>query len=141
VREEARGKVLLTAAVLEGLLDRLYEQLERLRLELKRKQFELTEAEGQAGSSRIVVGRNQRLNTRLPGNVSQEDVAMADGQLKAANARVDIQRVEIEEVEMRIAQTERRAARLKQVLKLAGSAKTSGIGAAAGSSTATPSSR
>jgi len=126
-REEARGKVLLTAAILEGLYDELVEQNERFSLELKRKKAEFVQAQAQRQVPASVVARNIRLNVRKAGMVGDEDVAKAEGELKAAEAFVEVKRVEIEELELRWDQQRRRAERIKQVIALADRAKASGI--------------
>jgi hypothetical protein len=126
LRAKARGRFLLTSAILEGLRDELDEQDERYKLQLQKKQFEVAEAEGQSEASQAAVTRNQRLNTRLPGTASTEDVAKAEGEFKAANARVLIKRVELQEVELRRAQGKRRAMHIKQLLQPAERLKASG---------------
>jgi len=126
-REEARGKVLLTAAILEGLHDELVEQDERFRLEFRRKRAELAQAQAQREVAAVVVARNHRLNERKAGMVAEEDVAKAEAELKGAEALVEVNRVEIEELELRRDQQQRRATRIKQVIALADRAKASGV--------------
>ncbi len=123
VREAAGSKVLLNAASLEGLADELDEQSERLELEIRRKQFEVTEAEGQQEAARSVCARNARLNARITGAVGAEDVAKAEAELKAATARVDVKRVEVAELVLRKTQAQRQVAAIRQALRLAEQAK------------------
>jgi RNA polymerase sigma factor (sigma-70 family) len=116
--EQTRGKVLLAAAVLEGLDDDLADELDQLRLEMKKKTAELHQAQAQRDVAASVVARNSRLNERKPGTVSEFDVARADGELNIAEAQIDAKRAEIEEVSLRAARSTRRRDRIAQAIRL-----------------------
>jgi len=116
--EQTRGKVLLAAAVLEGLDDDLADELDRLRLEMKKKTAELHQAEAQKDVAAIVIARNTRLNQRMPGTVSESDVAKADAELKIAEAQIEGKRAEIEGVSLQAARSSRRRDRIAQAIRL-----------------------
>jgi RNA polymerase sigma factor (sigma-70 family) len=116
--EQTRGKVLLLAAVLAGLDDDLADELDRLRLEMKRKMAELHQVQGQREVATIVAARNTRLNERRPGIVSDDDVAKAKAELKVAEAQVEAKRAEIEEVSLQAARATRRRDRIAQAIQL-----------------------
>ncbi len=98
--ELTRGKVLLAAAVLEGLDDDLADELDRLRLETKKKLAELHQAEAQKDVAAIVVARNTRLKQKAV--ISEDDVAKADAELRIAEAQIESKRVEIEELALQV---------------------------------------
>jgi len=127
--EKAKGKVLLIAARLDGLYDELVDQNDRFRLEFKRKRAELAQAEAQREVPASVVARNQRLNQRKAGTVSDEDLAKAHGELKSAEALVEIKNVEIQELELRREQSRRQGERIRQVIAMAGRVKAGGVAA------------
>jgi RNA polymerase sigma factor (sigma-70 family) len=116
--EQTRGKVLLAAAVLEGLDDDLADELDRLRLEMKKKTAELHQAQAQRDVAASVVARNSRLNERKPGTANEFDVAKADGELNIAEAQIDAKRAEIEEVSLQAARSTRRRERIAQAIRL-----------------------
>jgi RNA polymerase sigma factor (sigma-70 family) len=122
-REEARGKVLILAAQLEGLDEDLADEVARLNLELRRKQAARDKAEAQEEVASYPAARNHRLNQRKQGTVSAEDVAKAEGELKVAKAGLQIANAEVAEVELRILQLRRRRDRIKTVITLADRAK------------------
>jgi multidrug resistance efflux pump len=125
-RAEARGRVLRIAASLEGLYDELIEENDRLALEFKKKRAELGQAQALREVAASVVARNGRLNERKAGVVGHTDVATAEGELKGAEASVQIKEVELEELELRREQLHKRAKQIKQVLALAERAKPGG---------------
>ncbi|MGO9917066.1 MAG: sigma-70 family RNA polymerase sigma factor [Isosphaeraceae bacterium] len=118
VLEQTRGKVLLAAAVLEGLDDDLADELDRLRLEMKKKTAELHQAQAQREVAASVVARNARLNQRKPGMVSDDDVAKADAELKIAEAQIEAKRAEVEEISLLAARATRRRDRIAQAIRL-----------------------
>jgi len=117
-REQTRGKVLLAAAVLEGLDDDLADELDRLRLQMKKKTAELHQAEAQKDVATSVVARNNSLNQRKPGLVNEFDVAKAGAELKIAEAQIEAKRAEIEELALQGARLARRRARIEQAISL-----------------------
>jgi len=126
VFEQTRGKVLLAAAVLAGLDDDLADELDRLRLEMKKKAAELHQAEAQREVAFSVVARNARLNVRRPGMVSEDDVTKAAAEVKVAEAQIEVKRAEMEEVSLRSARASRRRDRIAQAIRL--SARVTGAG-------------
>jgi RNA polymerase sigma factor (sigma-70 family) len=119
-REQSRGRVLLVKARLDGLDDELVDELDRLKLEIKKKKAELDQAVAQMEVASTTVARNRRLNERKAGMIDAESVANAEGQLRSAAAHVDVKKVELEEVDLRVQQLERRRHQIQQVVKLAG---------------------
>jgi RNA polymerase sigma factor (sigma-70 family) len=117
-REQRRGKVLLAAAVLQGLDDDLADELDRLMLEIKKGMAELHQAEARRDAAETTVVRNKRLNERRSGTVGQEDAARADADLRVAEAQIEIKRVEIEELELRASTLKRRRGRIAQAVKM-----------------------
>jgi hypothetical protein len=130
-REQFRGKVLLAAAVLDGLYDELEEQNARFGLEFKRKRAELGQAQARRELAASVVERNRRLDERNPGMLTEEDVLKAQAELKGAEAEVIVKEVEIEELELRREQARRQAKRIKEVVAMADRVRALGPGAAA----------
>jgi RNA polymerase sigma factor (sigma-70 family) len=124
--EQTRGKVLLAAAVLQGLDDDLADELDRLRLEMKKKIAELHQSQAQRDVAAVVVARNTRLNERKPGVVSQEDVAKADAELKVAEAQIEAKRAEVELISLQAARSNRRRDRIAQAIKLSARATSEG---------------
>jgi hypothetical protein len=118
-RDQARGKVLIIKAKLEGRYDELSDEIERLQLAIKTKRAEREKNIAYTEVESSVVARNTRLNERKPGMVSPGDVAKAEWQMKAASAQVDIVEAEIAETELRVKQLERRRTRITQIIKLA----------------------
>jgi hypothetical protein len=118
-RENARGNVLRIAAELEGLDDAFNDEIERLKMELRRKNAEREKAEAQTDAARTIVARNKRLNERKPGMVAEEDVAKSEAELRITQAQTRIVVAEIDEVGLRIRQLRRRQERLKEAVGLA----------------------
>jgi RNA polymerase sigma factor (sigma-70 family) len=95
------------------------DEMERLILERRRKSAQAEKASALADVAGAVVARNTRLNERKPGMVASEDVTKADSELRAAQADIKINQVEIDEVDLRIRQLDRRRTRLKELAGLA----------------------
>jgi len=113
------GKVDLTIATLEGLNDDYAEELDQLKLEIRRKQAEFEQAIAQKATSAVDVSRNLRLNVRTPGVVSDDGTAKAEAELRSAHAHVQVKQIELEESELRHTQLERKRARIGQILESA----------------------
>jgi RNA polymerase sigma factor (sigma-70 family) len=122
-REQTRGKVLLALAVLEGLDDDLADELEQLRLDMKKKTAELHQTEAQKEVAESVVGRNRRLNERKPGTLSDYDVAKAAAELRIAEAQIDVKRAELEGVSLQASRLARRRERIAQAIRLSARAQ------------------
>jgi multidrug resistance efflux pump len=121
--ELMRGKVLIIAAQLEGLEDASTDEIERLKVELRRKYAERMRAEAQRDVAQTTTARNKRLNQRKTGMVAEEDLAKAEAELRVAEAQIAIAEVGIDEVKLRIQQFERRRDRIRQAVGLADRAK------------------
>jgi RNA polymerase sigma factor (sigma-70 family) len=122
-REQTRGRVLLATAVLQGLDDDLADELDRLRLELKKRTAELHQSVGQKDVAATVIARNRRLNERNPGVVSDYDVAKAEAEYKVAEAQIEVKKAEVEEVSLQAARANRRRERIAHAIKLSARAK------------------
>jgi hypothetical protein len=117
-REQMRGKVLLVAAVLEGLDDDLSDELDRLRVELKKRTAELHQAEAQMDVATSVIARNRRLNERKPGTIGSEDVAKAEADFRIAEAQIEARKADIEGVSLEASRAQRRRDRIAQAIRL-----------------------
>jgi multidrug resistance efflux pump len=117
-REQMRGKVLLVAAVLEGLDDDLSDELDRLRVELKKRTAELHQAEAQMDVATSVIARNRRLNERKPGTIASEDVAKAEADFRIAEAQIEARKADIEGVSLEASRAQRRRDRIAQAIRL-----------------------
>ena len=118
-RDEARGKVLLLKATLEGRFEEVSDEIDRLKLEIKTKGVEREKTNAQTEVATSVVARNNRLITRKPGMLFADDVAKAEWEMKVALAQGAMIEAEIAEIELRAQQLERRRARIAQIIKLA----------------------
>jgi multidrug resistance efflux pump len=114
--QDARSQVDLTLAALQGMHDDFSDELARLKLIIKKKVAELDQARAQKEVAIVVVARNDRLNTRQPGMVAQEDVAKAEAEVRAADAHIRVKEVEHEEPELQLQNVERWRARVRQIL-------------------------
>jgi RNA polymerase sigma factor (sigma-70 family) len=115
-REQASGKLLLIIAMLEGHIDELHDEIDRLKLEIKTKQAEREKASAQAEVAHTVVARNIRLNDRKPGMISAEDVAKGEWEMKTASAQVAIVEGEIAQINLRVRQLDRRGERIRDII-------------------------
>ena len=66
-RDQARGKFLTIEAMLEGGFDELSDEIDRLKLEIKKKEKERGKANAMTEVASSAVARNTRLNKRRPG--------------------------------------------------------------------------
>ena len=82
-RQQARGKVVLVTARLEGIADDLADEIDRLKLELTKKDAEIERAQAHSLMGAVQVARNKRLNERKAGMVSEDDVATAECNTKS----------------------------------------------------------
>jgi RNA polymerase sigma factor (sigma-70 family) len=114
-----RGRVLLIQAKLDGLAEDLADEIDRLKLELIKNDAQFQQAIAQVQISANLVARNNRLNERKAGTVSDDEVATAEAQLRISDGQRDIVRAEKAKVELRIQQLQKRVGRIKEVLKKA----------------------
>jgi hypothetical protein len=118
-RAQSRGKVLLAAAVLEGLGEDLDEETGRIKLEILKKRAEKEAAVAHTEAVAAVVARNSELNERKPGVVSDSDIAKNEFELQAAQAQPKIKMVEIEILSLRLEHLSVRRDRINKLLPLA----------------------
>jgi RNA polymerase sigma factor (sigma-70 family) len=116
-REQAAASVLIIAAQMEGLDNEYQDEMDRLKLERRRKDAQYERAKAQEEIAASVVARTNRLVQRKV--VGPDELAKGEGEFKIAAADSKIAEVEIAEVELRIWQLKRRQDRIKQVATLA----------------------
>jgi multidrug resistance efflux pump len=114
--QEAHGKVDLTLAALQGMDDDFADELDRLKLVIRKKIAELDQARAQQDAALSVVARNNRLIQRQPGVVAAEDIAKAEAELRVAEAQTRVKAVEQEEPELQHRNIERWRTRVRQIL-------------------------
>jgi RNA polymerase sigma factor (sigma-70 family) len=117
--ERYRGKVMLIAAKMEGIAEDLSDEIDRLELELKKKDAEIARAAAQKQIEAVVVARNKRLNERKPGIVSEDEVTAAEAKHQISIAQMSMVKAEKTQVELRIQQLLKRVGRIKEIIKLA----------------------
>jgi hypothetical protein len=110
------GKVDLTLAALQGMDDDFADEVERLKLVIRRKNAELDQARAQQDAAMSVVARNNRLINRQPGMVASEDIAKAEAELRVAEAHTRVKAVEQEEPELQVRKIERWSTQVRQIL-------------------------
>jgi hypothetical protein len=118
-RLQARGKVELVKATLEGLAEDLSDEIDRLKLETIKKNAELERAGAQKALKAVPIARNKRLNERKAGMVSEDEVTAAEAEHNVSVAQISIVHAEKAEVELRIQQLLKRVGRIKEIIKLA----------------------
>jgi RNA polymerase sigma factor (sigma-70 family) len=130
--QEALGKVDLTLAALQGMDDDFADELDRLKLMIKKKTAELDQARAQKEVAISLVARNNRLNGRQTGMIAQEDVAKAEAELHAAEAHVLVKDAEREEPELQYRNVVRWRGRIRQILEAVQKQGDAGVPQAAG---------
>lgn len=95
------------------------DEMERLLIERRRNAAQNEKALARQEIAATVTARNRRLNERKPGTVGPEDVARAEAEYRVAAAELKITQADVDDVELRIRQLDRRRARLKDSLLLA----------------------
>ncbi len=113
------SKVSRAIGILGGMDEDLREELDNLRLEVKKKTALLEQAHADRDALAAVAARNQQLNERKPGMVADTDVAKGRAELGSAEAQVRVKGVELEETALRIQQVEQRRARIGKIVKWA----------------------
>jgi hypothetical protein len=117
-RNRYRGRVLLIQAKLDGLAEDLADEIDRLKLELKRKDAEL-ECAGAQREIRAVKAANTKRLYEKSKVVSKDEVAIYEAEYNVSSAQIVIVRAEKDEVDLRIQQLQKRVGRIKDVLKKA----------------------
>ncbi|MHB1557052.1 MAG: RNA polymerase sigma factor [Isosphaeraceae bacterium] len=118
VVEQARGKVLVLAARVQGLDQDYEEEMERLHLELRRKAAQSEKAGAMVDVAKAAVMRSERLNDRNQRIFGLEDQRKAQAELAAAKADQAISQVDVEEVGLRIRHLHRRQGRIRELSSL-----------------------
>jgi hypothetical protein len=88
-------------------------------LELIKNDAQFQQAMAQVQISANLVARNNRMNERKAGTVSDDEVATAEAQFRISDGQRAIVRAEKAKVELRIQQLQKRVGRIKEVLKKA----------------------
>ena len=117
-RQLYRGKVVLITAKMEGIAEDLSDEIDRLRLDLTKKDAEIDRALAHKQIKAVLTARNKRLNERKKGMVSEEEVTTAEAEHNVSLAQISIVQAEKAEVALRIAQLERRINRIKEIIRL-----------------------
>ena len=102
---------------LVGQMERDRDELELLRVRLKKQEAEVLRALGQYDGAKSKVDRSERVNQRIKGSVSAEEVAEYEAELKAASGTTKVAQAEVEMVQVQIRQVERRLAPLVKFLE------------------------
>jgi multidrug resistance efflux pump len=113
---DARGRLEIARGQIEDMVERYRDELELLRVRLKRAQAEVSKAKGEHELSSARMARNNRLNDRIKGAISVEEMMIADREMTVAAGELDIREADVLEVATRIRQTERRLEALQKVL-------------------------
>ena len=112
----AHGKVDLTLAALQGMDDDFADEVDRLKLVIKKKNAEFDQARAQQEIATSLVARNNRLIQRQPGMIASEDLTKAEAELRVAEAHTRVKAVEQEEPELQLRNVERWRGRIRQIL-------------------------
>jgi RNA polymerase sigma factor (sigma-70 family) len=118
VLAEARGKLELTKAELEGLSEEIEEELGRLKLEILKKRAEKEAADAENDAAEAVLARTKGLRERNV--VAEGEVLTAQAKASAARARVKITMAEMEIVTLRMEHLAQRLERIKKIIAWAG---------------------
>jgi RNA polymerase sigma factor (sigma-70 family) len=114
--DSARARLERARNRIEGQVERYRDELELLRVRLK-KQADVLRAQGQYEGAKARTDRNERLNKRIKGSVSEDQAAKDVADLKAADGALKVAQVEVEMVQVQIRQVERHLAPLQRFLE------------------------
>ncbi len=119
--DEPLDQIRVLIARLEGMGEDYADEIERLKVEIHKKQAELKLAEGEHQAAAANVSIQTRLNQRKPGMIAQEDLIKGEAESASTSARVQVRRAELQDTEIRMNQINRRIETIKrdvnQVLK------------------------
>jgi chromosome segregation ATPase len=110
--EAPLDQIRLLIARLEGMDEDLGDELDRLRIEHVKQQAQLKGAEAKRSKTAEAVGQTKSLKERKM--VSQAELSSVEAEDMAALAQVDVQRSEIQDVQLRIQQVNRRREMIKR---------------------------
>ncbi len=118
--EHARGKALIVAARVEALDEEYRDEKDRLLLERQRKAAQCEKATALEAISSVQLANTKRLSERRPlPVVSTDELAISESKLKAASADRKTAQVDLDEVELRIRQLDRRGKRVRAIVAFA----------------------
>jgi len=104
-KEPAQTKAALSLNVEEATISReVRDTVDRLKIELQKKESELRRADAQLQLSLSVLATNKRLNQRLEGRVSPEEMKKAEAEVAIPKAETDIIRAEIQLIKLKLEQ-------------------------------------
>jgi SMC interacting uncharacterized protein involved in chromosome segregation len=109
-------QIRLLIARLEGMDDDFADELERLKVEIVKKEAELKLAEAQRGVTAANMALYARLNNRKPGMVAAEEVAKDESEHASTSAKVQVKQAEIQEVRLKLSQLMRRREMIKRTV-------------------------
>ncbi len=107
----------LVESEIAARVENLEDELELLHARLGSKNAELKVAIAREELAQGVVIRNDRLNSRIKGAVSDEDFAKSEGERRQATAERAVQDAGIREIKVLIKQTTRKLGSYKALLK------------------------
>ena len=109
---EARGKAEAIRAQINDLSEAWREELEVLQVRLRKAKAEERRAQGQVELSNAKVAINERLNRKMKGAVSTEELRQADADTVVNTAAYDSAEADRELIELRITHIKRRLDRI-----------------------------
>jgi len=110
--EAPLDQIRLLIARLEGMDDDLADELDRLKVEIVKKQAQLKQAEAQRTTTAERAALTKRMERQKM--VSKSEVSNAEAEDTAALARVEVQRSELQDVHLRMQQVTRRRELIKR---------------------------
>ncbi len=110
--DEPLNQIRILVARLQGMDEDLADELERLKVEVVKKQAQLKLAEVQRTATAETAAWNRQMVERKM--VSKGDLSKAEAEDAAAAARIEVQQSELQDVALRLRQTERRRETIKR---------------------------
>ena len=102
---------------LAGLIEDLEDNLELLQVRLVAKKAESKQVDAKKDRAFALIARNKRVEARLPGAVSSEEVAKTESEAAEATADYEVKQAGVTEIEVLIKQTTRKLNQYKSLLK------------------------
>jgi chromosome segregation ATPase len=110
--DEARGRLEIALGQIEGMVERYRDELELLRVRLKRVQAEVSKAKGQHELSSARMAQAAALTRGAVPN----EMLIVEREMTVAGGELNIREADVLEVATRIRQTERRLEELQKIL-------------------------
>ncbi|MFO0952188.1 MAG: sigma-70 family RNA polymerase sigma factor [Isosphaeraceae bacterium] len=104
----AQAEQEIVQARLATLAERLRDELELLEVRLQKGEAGVKRAEAEYELAAAIVARNVRLNDRIKGSISPEEIRVAQSRLRVAEGERDSARADVLDATTRIAQVKRR---------------------------------